>query len=359
MRNSDSVLEGCETAETVDDVPTVNPAKRPVGHLLNEPQPGMILDERFEILGAINRGGMAWIYKARDLKTGALVALKVPLTHCECDASFHSRFQREETIGLTLDHPGIVKFIPVGADKSRPYIVMEFLQGQTLAARLRAVSRLAEAEATRVAGRICDALTYLHRHGVIHRDLKPENIMLCEDGSIRIMDFGIAKSDQSRRLTFGGFSSAVGTPDYISPEQVRGKRGDQRTDIYSLGAMLYVMTTGTAPYEGDNPFVIMNARVSGDPEAPRHRQSDLSPQIEEIILHAMERDPSDRFPSAAAMKAELEDYSEVVLEGRCRNLEAPPLLATHTPLLKKMAWVVAGQIALFFLLWWHFSHHHH
>ena len=337
-------------------VGAARPASAPV---LNEPQAGEVLDGRFRILATINRGGMAWVYKGLDLRTGKLVALKIPLAHCECDAGFYSRFQREEAIGLTLDHPLIVKFVPSGVKKSRPYIVMEYLEGQSLAAQLRQRAALPEAEAARIASRVCEALDYLHRNGVVHRDLKPENILLCKDGSIRILDFGIAKSAQARRLTFGGLSSPVGTPDFIAPEQLKGQRGDGRTDLYSLGAILYLMTTGSVPYEGDNPYVVMNARLSGDPQAPRHRNERLSAQIEEIILHALEREPADRYPSAAAMKAELDDYTAVSLEGRWKRLRAPRYLRARAPLLLKMAAVLAAQVAAFLLLFWHFSHSRH
>jgi serine/threonine-protein kinase len=325
---------------------------------LSELEIGRVLDERFEVMGVINRGGMAWIYKARDRRTGQTVALKVPLMRFESDPAFFSRFQREEHIGLTLEHPCIVNLLPA-SDKSRPYIVMEYLEGRTLAARLREKERLPEAEAARIVSRICDGLEYLHRKGVAHRDLKPENIMLCKDGSVRILDFGIAKSDTARRLTFGGFSPAMGTPDYIAPEQVRGKRGDCRSDIYALGAMLYEMTTGSAPYDGDNPLIIMNARLSGDPEAPRKRNPQLSPEMEEIILHAMERDPADRFPSAAAMRAQLNDYSKVSLTERFNRLRPPQLWTARVPLLPKIAALVVAQIAVFFLLFWWFSHRSH
>ncbi len=324
----------------------------------NELQIGQVLDDRFRILDVINRGGMACIYEALDSQTGQSVALKVPFMQFESDPGYFSRFQREENIGLTLDHPAIVKILPVSV-KSRPYLVMEYLEGQTLAARLREKKRLPEAEAVRIVSQICEGLDYLHRKGVVHRDLKPENVMLCANGTIRIMDFGIARSDNARRLTFGGLSATMGTPDYIAPEQVQGKRGDSRADIYALGAILYEMTTGFTPYEGDNPYVIMNARLTGDPEAPRQRNPGLSPAIEEIILHALERNPSKRFPSAAAMKAELNDYDEVSLTERFKKLQPPQMWKARLPLLPKIATLAVLQIAVFFLFFWWFSHRSH
>jgi serine/threonine protein kinase len=323
--------------------------------MTNDLQVGQVLDDRFKILDVVNRGGMAWIYEALDLQSGRSVALKVPLMQFECDPGFFSRFQREENIGLTLDHPCVVNIIPA-AEKSRPYLVMEYLEGQTLAARLRETAPIPEGEAIRIVSRICDGLDYLHRKGVVHRDLKPENVMLCNDGAIRIMDFGIAKSENVRRLTFGAFTSTMGTPDYIAPEQVQGKRGDSRTDIYALGAMLYEMTTGFPPYDGDNPFVVMNARLTGDPEAPRKRNPQLSPEIEEIILHALERNPSKRFPSAALMREELNDYSGVDLTERSKRLRPPQLWKARFPLLPTIAVLVALQIATFIFLFWLFGH---
>ncbi len=157
---------------------------------------------------------------------------------------------------------------------------------------MRSVERIPVADAVRIASRLCDALDYMHKKNVIHRDLKPENVMICNDGSLRIMDFGIAKAAGMRRLTFSGFSPVMGTPDYMAPEQVKGKRGDERTDIYSLGAMLYEMTTGAVPFEGANPYIIMNSRLTGDPIAPRKVHADISPRVEEIILHTMERNPA-------------------------------------------------------------------
>jgi serine/threonine protein phosphatase PrpC len=295
------------------------------GHAItmtNELKPGETLDSRFEIDSVLSRSGMASIYKAKDLETGNTVAVKVPYMQVESDAGSYARFQREAEIGELLNHPNILKFIKV-PKKSRPYIVTEYLEGQSLSEVMNEVRPLPMADAVQIASYICGALAHMHEHKVVHRDLKPQNIMICDDGSLRIIDFGIAKSTEMRRLTFAGFTPAMGTPDYMAPEQVKGKRGDERTDIYSLGAVLYEMTTGSVPFEGPNPFVVMNARLTGDPVAPRKVNPQVSEEMEEIILHAMEREPHKRYQSAAAMKAELDDPESVKLTGRHRQLTLP------------------------------------
>ena len=323
----------------------------------NEIQPGQVLDNRFEITDLINRSGMASIFKASDLKTGLTVAIKAPLMQFESDPACYSRFQREEEIGQNLSHPFILKIFAIPPEeKSRPYIVMEYLQGQTLAALLREVHPLPEPDAVKIASRICDALDYMHFHKIVHRDLKPQNIMICLNGSIRIMDFGIAKSLKARRLTFVGFSPSMGTPDYMAPEQVKGKRGDERTDIYALGAILYEMCTGETPYEGESPYAVMNARLTGDPVAPRKLNSKLTPAAEEIILHALERDPANRFQTAQEMKAELDDYEKVELAGRCRRLQTPQLWKSRFRMLPLFLLLGLGWVISFLLLFLYFKH---
>ena len=318
-----------------------------------ELRPGQTLDNRFLILETISRSGMATIFKATDQMTKETVAVKVPLMQFESDPGFYSRFLREEEIGSRLDHPYILKFIPIEeGTRSRPYIVTEYLRGYTLSHLLNSVRPLPEKDAIKLASRVCEALVYMHAHGVVHRDLKPQNIMLCNDGTIRIMDFGIAKTKEGRRLTFTGFTPAVGTPDYMAPEQVKGKRGDERTDIYSLGAILYEMVVGATPFEceNENPLVIMNARVTGDPFAPRKRNPNVSPQAEEIILHAMERDPKNRYQSAEAMKADLDNPGAVQLTGRCDRLQTPTPWKRGW---KKVLWIalaVTVPIIIFILL---------
>jgi len=319
----------------------------PVAHEL---QAGHVLDGRFQIVDAINRSAMSSVFKATDLKTGRLVALKVPLPNLEGDPAGFSRFEREAEIGRTLDHPGILKFVHVEPkEKSRPYLVMEFLEGQTLERLMQQIRPLPEADALPIVSQVCDALEYLHQHEVVHRDLKPQNIMLCTDGSVRIMDFGIAKAASSRRLTFGGFSPTMGTPDYMAPEQVKGRRGDTRTDIYSLGAILYEMVTGRVPFEGENAYVVMNARLLSDPVAPRVHNPNIRPQVEEIILHAMAREPADRYPSAAAMKADIDAPDLVPLEGRATRLRAPVRWRSRWRFARIALLTILVPIALFFL----------
>ncbi len=296
----------------------------------HELKAGDEIDGRFKIIDVINRSGMGSIYQATDLKTNEKVALKVPLLQFESDPAFFFRFEREADIGYELDkHPHILRFIKVEGKKSRPYIVTEYLDGQTLAQVLAKVRPLPVADSVQICARICDALEYMHKHGVIHRDLKPQNIMICSDGSLRVMDFGIAKAAEMRRVTFVGFSPPMGTPDYMAPELVKGRRGDEKTDIYELGAMLYEMTTGVLPFEGENPFLVMNARLSGDPAAPRKVNPKIPPELEEIILHAMERDPRKRYASATEMKAELNDLDSVKVTGRYKHLKTPKVWMSH------------------------------
>ncbi|MBV9642839.1 MAG: bifunctional protein-serine/threonine kinase/phosphatase [Verrucomicrobia bacterium] len=294
----------------------------------NEVQAGDLIDARFEIESVISRSGMASIYKAKDLQTGQTVAVKVPYMQLESDPAAFSRFQREAEIGELLDHPNIIKFIKV-PNKSRQYIVTEYLEGRSLSTVLNEVRPLPISDAVQIASYVCAALAHMHEHKVVHRDLKPQNIMICNDGTLRIIDFGIAKSTEMRRLTFAGFTPAMGTPDYMAPEQVKGKRGDERTDIYSLGAVLYEMTTGSVPFEGPNPFIVMNSRLTGDPVAPRKLNPEISQALEEIILHAMEREPERRYQSALSMKKELDDPESVKITGRHDRLQSPKLWNTR------------------------------
>jgi serine/threonine-protein kinase len=271
------------------------------------PQPGEFLDDRFLITEVISRTGQAMIFKAQDFQNGNTdVAIKMPHPDWAADAGFIDRFKQEEAIGLQLDHPYVLRFIPVTTPRSRPYIVAEYLRGCTLAHLLEAMSPLPEGDALKIASLIAEALEYLHAQGVVHRDLKPHNVMIGCDGTIRLLDFGLARSSGSPRPASAGARAAMGTPDYMAPEQVQGKPGDARTDVYGLGAMLYEMLTGQPPFAGDNPLVLMNARLLADPDPVRSINSAISAPTEKIVMQALARKPGQRPSSARSMRMGLD-----------------------------------------------------
>jgi serine/threonine protein kinase len=271
--------------------------------------------DQYRIESVAARSGMASIFRATDLTTGRQVAIKAPHPEMECDVVFFDRFQREEEICLEMDHPGVVKALAV-ADKSRVYIALEWVEGRLLRQVMGPQKKLPLDRAMRIAIAICEALEYIHSRGVVHRDLKPENIMVDENDNIKLIDFGIAAKAGARRLTFGNLSQVMGTPEYISPEQVNRNRSDARSDIYSLGVMLYEMLTGKTPFRGDNPFAIMNDRLVNNPIPPRELNPTISPRIQEIIYRAIELDPKNRYASARAFARDLRDPDQVEVADR-------------------------------------------
>lgn len=290
---------------------------------------GDLLDQ-YQLGELLARSGMASIFKAVDRKSGSTVAVKVPHLQYESDVAFYERFRREEQIGQKLDHPNIVRVLAPD-EKTRIYMVMEFAEGRSLRAVIKDRGRLPADEALALARQICTALVYLHAKGIVHRDLKPDNVLLGEDGQIKLLDFGIAMDEAARRLTWFGLSAPVGTPDYMAPEQVRGRRGDVRTDIYALGTMLYEMVTGKLPYSGANVHAVMRAKLNEDPRLPRDALSSIDPQVEEIILRAISRSPRERYASAQEMLADLEDPARVVPRDRSLRTNRPLMQRVRLP----------------------------
>jgi serine/threonine-protein kinase len=190
----------------------------------------------------------------------------------------------------------------------------------------------------------------MHKHGVVHRDLKPENIMVDGDDRIKLIDFGIAMKEDARRLTFVNLSSTLGTPDYISPEQVKGQRGDQRSDIYALGVMLYEMLTGETPFSGPNPLAVMNERVLHDPRPARKLRAEISPQLQEILNRALERDPRHRYATAGEMAWDLEHPDQVGVEEDERRLSLGGLRLPGARKLMLYAGLALVPIVLFGLM---------
>ncbi len=307
--------------------------------------------DHFQIEGVAARSGMASIFRGTDTRDGKPVAIKVPHPEMEADPVLFDRFQREQEIGEKLDHPGVMKVFSNG-DRSQIYMVMEWVEGRLLRQILNEQKKFTVERAVRITLGILDALEYIHGHGVVHRDLKPENIMVDENDNIKLIDFGIASNAGSRRLTFAKFSQTMGTPDYISPEQVKGKRGDGRSDLYSAGVMFYEMLTGKVPFQGPNPFAIMNDRLLNNPIPPREVAPELSPQIQEIIYRALERDPSKRYATAHEFAHDLQHQDEVGVEDRP---ELRDWKKRKTPWLRRVGFYIMLAlipIVIFSLLLW-------
>ncbi len=299
----------------------------------------------------VERSGMASIFRATDERTGRQVAIKVPHPEMEADPIFFERFNREQEIGQKLDHPGVMKVF-TNDHSSQHYMVMERVEGRLLRQLMNEQKRIPAERAAKIALQVASAIEYIHGHGVIHRDLKPENIMVDTNDHIKLIDFGIAANLGSRRITFAKFSQTVGTPDYISPEQVKGKRGDARSDIYALGVMLYEMVTGKVPFTGPNAFVIMNDRLLNNPIPPREVDPAISPHLQEIIYRAMERDPNKRYANARELILDLEHQDKV---GVAERPELTDWRKRRTPKARRILFYVMlalVPIIVFGLLLW-------
>jgi serine/threonine-protein kinase len=301
---------------------------------MTTPETGEMLDH-YRLDAMVARSGMATLFKATDMRDGRQVAIKVPHAEMEADPILVERFRREQEIGQTLNHPGVVKTFD-GEERCRLYMVIEWIDGRLLRAILNQEHRLSIERATKFTLEICDALDAMHKHGVVHRDLKPENIMVDAQDHIKLIDFGIAMKQDARRLTFVQVSATLGTPDYISPEQVKGKRVDQRSDIYSLGVMFYEMLTGEPPYNGPNPLAVMNERLLHDPRPARKMRPEIPPELEEILKRALEREPRHRYQTASEMAWELQHQELVGVEDGPRR-----------PLSRGIRWPGARRMLLY------------
>ena len=268
----------------------------------------------YRIEEPVARSGMATIYRATDTRDNRQVALKIPHPDMEADPILFDRFQREAGIGEKLDHPKVMRVFG-GEERTRIYMVMEWCEG-CLLREILDEGPLSQERALRIAGEVLDGLDYIHANGVVHRDLKPENIMVDADDHIKLIDFGIAGDAAAKRLTYANFTAAIGTPNYISPEQVKGRRGDGRSDIYSMGVILYEMLSGKLPFTGPNPMAAMNDRLLNYPLPPTVANPAISPQLQEVIYRALERDPKNRYAKASEFAWDLAHLDQVGIEDR-------------------------------------------
>ena len=274
---------------------------------VHDPLCGTIVGDRYELLSVIGMGGWSTVYRAHDKSLSRFVALKLMHAHLSVDQVKLQRFQREAERASALNHPNIATIHDCGTSNGRPYITMELIEGLSLAEMLAERKQLDAAECTNIFSQICDGIEAIHELGMIHRDLKPSNVKVSTTGSVKVLDFGLAKYVLQEQQDLTKTDESVGTPAYMSPEQCLGKSLDPRTDIYSLGCMMYECLTGIKPFIADNQLLCMQMHLQMVPARFASVRPDLKiPLLLEYIVHkALAKDPRDRFSSAAVLKGEL------------------------------------------------------
>lgn len=294
---------------------------------------GTLFDGRYQVVRKLGAGGMANVYLAEDQELGRRVAIKILNDRHAGDEQFVERFRREAKNAAALSHPNIVAIYDRGEAEGTYYIAMEFLDGRSLKELIVQRGPAPVTVSVEYARQILSALRFAHRHGIVHRDIKPHNVLVDADGRVKVTDFGIARAGASQMTEAG---SIVGTAQYLSPEQARGTDVDQRSDLYSLGIVLYELLTGTLPFNGDTPVEIAMKHLSMIPEPPSAKRPDVPRDLDLIVTRALAKDPDDRYQSAEEMDADLERFlrgaavSPVTEESATQIMRAPtgPLAAT-------------------------------
>ncbi len=289
-----------------------------------------IYSGRYELTHLVARGGMAQVYRAVDRQLDRPVALKVLFPELSVDKTFVERFRREAQAAANLSHPNIVPVFDWGEDDGAYFIVMEYIDGRALSAVLRDPQRLDPRQVAMIGAGVAAALAFAHRHGVVHRDVKPGNVLITPEGEVKVTDFGIARAiNTEESLTQTG--AVMGTAAYFSPEQAEGKGVDARSDIYSLGVVLYEMAVGRPPFTGDSPVAVASKHVRDEPDLPRQVNPAVPVALEAVIMKAMAKNPADRYGSAEELRADLLRFAD----GR-------PVEASDVGLTSVMAAVGAG-----------------
>jgi eukaryotic-like serine/threonine-protein kinase len=258
----------------------------------------------YRLVALLGRGGMASVYKAE--RAGEVSALKRPLPAFLDEAEFVERFLREAEIGRTLNHPNIVRILHRGEVESVPFFTMELLPGETLQARLQRLGRLQPRAAVETVVQIAEALDYAHSKGVVHRDLKPSNVMVLPDGFVKVMDYGIARGRRFEGLTVTG--AFLGSPEYVAPETIEGNATDPRSDLYSLGVVLYESLTGRRPFVADTPFAILRKHLAEDPPPPSALQPAIPAELDALVLRLLSKRPEERYATAEELVVALRDH---------------------------------------------------
>jgi eukaryotic-like serine/threonine-protein kinase len=270
--------------------------------------------DSYRIDEVLSQSRISSVFRATDLRDGRMVALKVPDAEMETDPFLLERFRRAAEIGEKLGHHGVMRVFSE-VERTRVYMVMEWCEGRTLQQLMKA-ARIPSERAIRITTAVLEALQYLHDNGVVHRALTPECIMVSDNDAIKLIDFGRASDAASRRLTYTNLADELGTIDYVSPEQVGGRRCDGRTDIFSMGVIFYEMITGKLPFTGASPAELMKARLVNPPIPPRIAMASISPQLQEVLYRALEKDPRNRYARAHDFAHDLKHLDQVGIEER-------------------------------------------
>ncbi|HEX2178715.1 MAG TPA: Stk1 family PASTA domain-containing Ser/Thr kinase [Actinomycetota bacterium] len=287
------------------------------------PVPGKLYGGRYEVKGSIASGGMAEVFIARDNMLDRLVALKLMHPEFARNEAFIERFRREAQAAASLNDPRIVAIYDWGSDDGTYFIVMEYVEGNTLAEIIRASGPLPISKAVKIASDVLGGLHLAHKKGTIHRDVKPANIAITVGGQVKVMDFGIARAAHDGAMTVTQTGMVIGTASYFSPEQAQGKPVDARSDIYSVGVVLYEMLTGTVPFKGESPVAVAYKHVGEDPTPPRVLAEDIPPALEAVVMKALAKNPDNRYQTAEEMRRDLAR----VLRGE--QVEATPVLSSQ------------------------------
>ncbi len=287
--------------------------------------------DRYQIQGHMAQGGMSDIYRAFDLVNHREVVIKIPDSSMLGDPAQFERFQRELEVMKTLDHPAILKGLGAGKYNRISYLVTEFVQGQSLRSLIDSSAPLPSEQVVDLIHKIADGMAYCHKNEVIHRDLKPENILITDDDQPVIMDFGLALTKGAHRVTYSNLSATMGTPDYMAPEQIDGQRGDQRTDIYALGTIMFEMLAGRTPFTGDNNMAVMAQHLHGTAPRLDKIHSSVSPQLAAIVATCLAHDPKDRYADMQALIDALEhpEKVDVTILDKLKDSSGPALSLTQ------------------------------
>lgn len=296
---------------------------------------GTVYDQRYKIIKFLGKGGFASTYLCCDLETNEKVVLKFPDVTQLGDPAVYERFKREISIGKLMSHPDLPIAIAY-SEGTPPYLVIKYVDGESLDNIISEKGKFQVDEAVELIANLLDTLQYCHEHGVFHRDIKPENLMLGADGHLKIIDFGIASVQGAPRVTYRGFSGLMGTPEYMSPEQIKGERGGAKSDIYSVGCVLYHMLAGKPPFTGDNPLTTMYQHMTADIKPLTDIRKDVKPGLWSAIKRSLRRRKEERYDSAKEMAHDLRNQDKVDLSWIEKN--DPPLVSVATT--KKSKWII-------------------